>query len=143
MNERGITLVELLAALALFGVISLLIWNFFFQALSFNEREVTKNQLQQEANLIVNTMQQLHTKNKIKSIKEIDSKISIISINKEGEEIPISFDNKNIKYNLITPNDEIINPGNIFSFELTLTSENPIIEVKTKTTFSKLAGQYQ
>ena len=51
-NEKGITLVELLAALALFGVISVLLWNLFFQALNFNDRAVTQNQLQQEANLI-------------------------------------------------------------------------------------------
>ena len=61
-NEKGITLVELLAALALFGVISVLLWNLFFQALNFNDRAVTQNQLQREANLIVNTIQQLHTK---------------------------------------------------------------------------------
>jgi len=139
-NEKGITLVELLAALALLGLISVLIWNLFFQSLNFNDRAVTKNQLQQEANLIVNTIQQTHTKNKIKSIKEKDSKIYIIFINDKGQDIPIDFKNQNIRYDL---ENEIINPGNTFSFVITLTSANSKIEVTTKTIFSKLEGKNQ
>lgn len=135
MNERGITLVELLAALALFGVISVLIWNFFFQALNFNEREVTKNQLQQEANLIVNTIQQLHTKSTINSITSSTSN-NTLTIDYDIDNKKVDFDKKNILYILDTPP---IVPSKEFKFKLTLVSStNGSVKFPVETTFSKL-----
>lgn len=136
-NEKGITLVELLAALALFGVISVLIWNLFFQALNFNDRAVTQNQLQREANLIVNTIQQIHTKHKITSITNDNETLTVnYDINKHED-----FAKENIRYLLgpttISSNKEII-------FDLTLKSRaNSSVKFKVKTTFSKLAGKNQ
>jgi len=61
-NEKGITLIELLAALVLFGIFSTIIWAFFFQSTEANNIELTKNNLQQEANLIISTIQEVHKK---------------------------------------------------------------------------------
>ncbi|PZX07072.1 prepilin-type N-terminal cleavage/methylation domain-containing protein [Psychrobacillus insolitus] len=136
-NEKGITLVELLAALALFGVISVLIWNLFFQALNFNDRAVTQNQLQQEANLIVNTIQQIHTKYTITSITNINDTLTVNYDDNKHED----FDKENIKY-LLVP--KTINPNKEFIFDLTLESRaNSSIKFNVKTTFSKLAGKNQ
>ena len=134
-NEKGITLVELLAALALFGVISVLLWNLFFQALNFNDRAVTQNQLQQEANLIVNTIQQIHTKYTITSITNINDTLTVNYDDNKHED----FDKENIKY-LLVP--KTISPNKEFIFDLTLESRaNPSIKFNVKTTFSKLAGK--
>ncbi|TQR14841.1 prepilin-type N-terminal cleavage/methylation domain-containing protein [Psychrobacillus soli] len=132
LNEKGITLVELLAALALFGIISVLIWNFFFHALNFNEREVTKNQLQQEANLIVNTIQQLHTKSKITSITNANDTLTVnYDVNKHED-----FHKKNILY-ILEPSTII--PSKEFKFKLTLESlTNDSVKFQVETTFSKL-----
>jgi len=136
-NEKGITLLELLAALALFGVISVLIWNLFFQTLNFNDRSVTQNQLQQEANIILSTIQQMHTKSTITAI-EIDTdeslKISYLDKNCNLSE-PIKFSNSSMTYIL----NQIDLPNTEFSLNLTLTSKsNDEISFDAKTTFSKL-----
>lgn len=137
IDEKGITLVELLAALALFGIISVLLWNLFFQALNFNDRAVTQNQLQQEANLIVSTIQQLHTKSTITAIEiDTDESLKITSLDKDcilSE--PIKFSNSSITYIV----NQIDLPDKEFSLELTLTSKsNDKISFDAKTTFSKL-----
>ncbi|WP_277584452.1 prepilin-type N-terminal cleavage/methylation domain-containing protein [Psychrobacillus antarcticus] len=132
-NEKGITLVELLAALALFGVISVLIWNLFFQALNFNDRAVTQNQLQQEANIILNTIQQMHTKSTIKEIKVTDD--GFLNINDCIPSDSAKFNNTAIKYQV----NNITLPSKEFTLELTLTSKsNEKISFDAKTTFSKL-----
>lgn len=154
-SERGITLVELLAALALFGVISVLIWNLFFQALNFNDRAVTQNQLQQEANIIVNTIQQLHTKYTITEFTPTPSSLFIKGKKKNEsgvvESAEETFKKEQIEYGvtvtIIKPagkaafQDSFQNPVTEFELSLTLTSkQDPNIKYKTKTTFSKLAG---
>jgi len=147
-SERGITLVELLAALALFGVISALIWNLFFQALSFNDRAVTQNQLQQEANLIVNTIQSKHTKDTITKIS-ISNNILTITYKESTQDV---FDKKNIIYEIeiddLKRNDPFVNEANppVLEFELKviLTSKlDDTVNFETKTTFSKLVGKNQ
>jgi len=143
-NEKGITLVELLAALALLGVISVLIWNLFFQATNFNERAITKNQLQQEANLIVHTIQQIHTKSTITSITSgtntnANESLTIYYNNTKPE----IFYNQDIKY-ILDP--LTISPNEDYEIELNLTLESrsdPSININIKTTFSKLVGKKQ
>lgn len=67
-NSRGVTLVELLAALAIIGFISVLIWRFFFQTIDYNSYAVTEQTLQQEANVILATLQSQHTQYTIESL---------------------------------------------------------------------------
>lgn len=155
IDARGITLVELLAALALVGVISVLLWNFFFQALNFNDRAISKHQLQQEANVIVNTIQQIHTKYTITEFTPSSSSLSIKgkSLDKNSREIEVieTFKNDQIEYDItvtiIKPSGEkfknsLKNPVTEFVLSLTLTSKlDNNIKYETKTTFSKLVGK--
>ncbi len=133
INDRGITLVELLVALVLLGFISIIIWSFFFQALNLNDREVTKNHLQQEANLIVNTIQQLHTKSTITSIVPSNSNRTLTIYYDDRKAV---FENKNILYIIESPP---IVPSKEFKFSLTLeSSSNASVQFQVETTFSKL-----
>lgn len=148
-NEKGLTLVEVLATLVLFSIIAITIWNFFFQTINHNEREVTQNQLQREANLIVNTIQNFHTKYTITEISnvnnDLESYIQIEAYDKEnGKAIPpTKFENSDIKYEVSsgTFTADLTNPKYEFIFQFKLTSKNnDKIYYEGQTIFSKLMG---
>lgn len=67
-NQRGITLLELLAAIVIVGFLTILIWRIFFQTIDQNSYVITEQTLQQEANVILSTIQSLHTKDTVKKI---------------------------------------------------------------------------
>lgn len=134
-NEFGITLVELLAAIVLFGIISVLSWRFFFQFTTFNEKAVTQNQLQQEANIILNTMHTVHTRCTIQDLSSDGSYIEIIPNSSECSSINKVFNNSSIEYML----EKSINNTNV-NVKLTLISKKDrSVEYNTATTFQKLS----
>ena len=55
-NERGLTLVELLAVLAIFGIIMALVVTVLINGKKASNRNATNQQLQQEANYIMETI---------------------------------------------------------------------------------------
>lgn len=59
-NQRGITLVEVLAAIILISIISFLAWNIFFQGKNYTEKSLSKSQMQQEANIILSRLSKIH-----------------------------------------------------------------------------------
>lgn len=72
-NQSGITLVELLAAIVIVGFLTVLIWRIFFQTIDQNSYVVTEQTLQQEANVILTTLQSIHTKQTIERIHVVSS----------------------------------------------------------------------
>lgn len=59
-NERGLTLVEVLATLTILSIISVVIWNVFFQGLYYSDKAVTQNAMQQESNYITMKLTRIH-----------------------------------------------------------------------------------
>lgn len=59
-NEQGLTIVESLAALTILSFIGLIIWNVFFQGYNFSKDAVSKNAMQQEANIIIANLNRIH-----------------------------------------------------------------------------------
>ncbi|MFY0741189.1 prepilin-type N-terminal cleavage/methylation domain-containing protein [Solibacillus silvestris] len=59
-NQRGITLMEVLAAIILISIISFLAWNIFFQGKNYTEKSLSKSQMQQEANIILSRLSKIH-----------------------------------------------------------------------------------
>lgn len=55
-NERGLTLVELLAVLAIIGIIMTLLTSVFINGIKASDRGMTNQKLQQEANYIMETI---------------------------------------------------------------------------------------
>ncbi|WP_040287493.1 prepilin-type N-terminal cleavage/methylation domain-containing protein [Sporosarcina koreensis] len=58
--EEGMTLVEVLAALVLVALVSGIIWSVISIASQFNLTETSTLRLQQEANLVITDLQQVH-----------------------------------------------------------------------------------
>ena len=95
-NERGLTLVELLAVLVLVGIISALIMGAFFNGIKAADRSTTKQMLQQEANYITEVVRNEYLK----------------SVNKNIIELKIENDNHILKMN-----SKIISEGYEYFFE--------------------------
>lgn len=140
-NEKGVTLIELLAALTIFGIFSAIIWAFFFQSFQVNKVEMTKNSLQQEANLIINTLQEVHRNSESYLIVIDDFKTLEITPDSEGSYL---FNKSGVLYEISSTNSfesgDRIYPNN-FDFPMTLiltSSENNNLQIKIQTVFSKI-----
>lgn len=59
-NEKGLTLVELLATLVLVSLFSGIVVSMISYSMKFNEIEITKTDLQQEANYVIAELQRIH-----------------------------------------------------------------------------------
>ena len=59
-NQRGLTLIEVLATLTVLSIVGAVIWNVFFQGLLYTKKAVSQNSIQQEANVIVMTLTKIH-----------------------------------------------------------------------------------
>jgi prepilin-type N-terminal cleavage/methylation domain-containing protein len=73
LNEKGITLVELLAALALVSIVAVLAMTTFNIGVKYNVTETTKTKMQQESNLIVSTLMNVHRTEKCYKIYNTSS----------------------------------------------------------------------
>ncbi|MGG1677592.1 type II secretion system protein J [Neobacillus sp. NRS-1170] len=61
-DESGLTLVEVLATLAIFSMAAVIIWSVFFQGLNFSEKAISKNFMLQESNILVTNLKRVHQK---------------------------------------------------------------------------------
>lgn len=80
-NRKGITLIELVIALGLIGVISGLVFSFFFSNKKTLDRVEIKSDLQYEAKIIMDELS-------VYAMQAVNGKIA----NDSGNEVKISFD---------------------------------------------------
>lgn len=81
LNQKGITLVELLAALLLVSVIAAIAWNALSIGFKHTAVETSKTQLQQEANLIVTKLINEHRRNDHYYLKTSGTSLEIQTCN--------------------------------------------------------------
>ncbi|MFC4409880.1 type II secretion system protein J [Chungangia koreensis] len=130
-DEHGVTLMELLAAIIIFTIFASIIWGFFFQSLKFNDAEVTKQQLQQEANLIIASIQEAHIKGQSYIIQTNDSN-TVLTVK------DLVFEHPQIKYEIL---NSIQTPVISKTLEIKLklsSADNPAITYEIQTTFSRI-----
>lgn len=129
-NEHGVTLMELLAAIVIFTLFAGIIWGFLFQSLKFNDAEVTKQQLQQEANLIINTIQNVHIRKVQYDIKTNSTHTALIVDD-------LTFEKPGVKYEVIDFSRST--SKNVVEIEIKLSSiTEPSITYIIKTTFNRI-----
>lgn len=107
-NQKGVTLVELLAALVIIGFLTILIWRIFFQAVDSNSYAVTDQTLQQEANVILATLQSLHTRETIKEINT-DAAGSYLEVTLQDDSTQKIATRSTITYRLYGTSPEMVN----------------------------------
>ncbi|MEH6995868.1 prepilin-type N-terminal cleavage/methylation domain-containing protein [Neobacillus drentensis] len=78
-SERGITLIEVLAAITILSIAGVTIWQVFFQGYQLSQRSVTKNMLQQESNIVISKLTNIHQTEEEYKIESVDCKIKVLS----------------------------------------------------------------
>ncbi|BAQ11593.1 hypothetical protein OXB_3124 [Bacillus sp. OxB-1] len=135
-NEKGITLVELLASLALLSMVVILIWTTFFITARYNIAETTKLQLQQEANYILTTIQQQHRYKECYNLKVEGQRLVLEDCDTGDRELVSSgFD-----YTLNPEEIDNINPDDEdlhFILSVKDPKEGSKLKVKVETTISR------
>lgn len=132
-KQSGITLVELLAGMAITGIIIILIVSVLSTGSNASQRTATKQQLQQEGNYIVEVIRNEYLK--------LNGPIIELKIEGTGNQQKLIMGNQVISqgysYKIINPVLGKIDPAKISSFQLELSApgSKPFV---INTTFSKL-----
>jgi prepilin-type N-terminal cleavage/methylation domain-containing protein len=95
-SERGLTLIEVLVTVTILSFIGVLIWNIFFQGVKYSHDSVSKNQMQQEANIVVTYLTKTHQISDKYTVNNSSCKI-IVNSDKNGQKI---FENSQLCYSL-------------------------------------------
>lgn len=125
-DQHGITLIELLITLTILSIVGVLIWSVFSQGTKFSSQAMTKNAMQQEANIIISSLKKIHQTSssydivsndcsiKVKTEKktevfehpqlcfETDNNISAVDPNLEDISIKLTIKDKNDTHNQIS-----------------------------------------
>lgn len=133
-SQRGITLVELLATLALLSFIGIIIWGVFFQGVSFSQKSSTKNALQQEANFVITSLTKIHQTSDHYQISSDENKITVIfSINNTTQSQDFSDSRFNITGKFVDndtgevvsqTNSAVVPNDDNISFVITISDKN-------------------
>jgi prepilin-type N-terminal cleavage/methylation domain-containing protein len=132
-SQRGITLVELLATLAILSFIGVIIWSVFFQGANYSQKAVTKNALQQEANIVITNLKTIHRTSDSYQISDSGCKLTA-TITKNNKIQSQEFSNSKFcisaRFTYINTGSDLtstdsIDPNNQdISFEITIKDNN-------------------
>lgn len=81
-QQSGFSLVETLVIIVLLSIVSLITWNIFFQGSNYTNKAVSKNQLQQEANIIISKLTKIHLQSDTYKVHIDDCKFTIEATSK-------------------------------------------------------------
>lgn len=110
LNDKGLTLLEVLASLVLVSLVVALAMTTFNIGVKYNVIETTKTKMQQESNLIVSTLMNVHRTENCYKIKNV----STITINVYDDALCTEPFNRQIEFS-----------QNQFNYEVTLQAGTP------------------
>lgn len=132
-NQRGITLIELLLSISILSFVGVLIWSVFFQGTEYSNTAIAKNQMQQEANIIMTKITRIHQTSNSYEIQSPDECSLTIKDNDTGTTETI--DNNEFCIRITKDRQNPINPNNTdVGLELTLynkTDSNNSVKIET------------
>ncbi|MCA1065252.1 type II secretion system protein [Rossellomorea sp. AcN35-11] len=131
-NERGLTLVEVLATLTILSIIGAVIWNVFFQGIHYTKKAVSQNSIQQEANILTMSLTRVHQTTESYQLKNTDCTITVLYSGKQDtfQHQDLCFSLANVPAGPILPGKDDYpllisitdkhHPGNDFIIDTTL-----------------------
>jgi prepilin-type N-terminal cleavage/methylation domain-containing protein len=103
-DERGLTLIEVLVALAILSFLSVIIWSFFFQGYKFSQKAISKNMMIQETNILITNLTKIHQTIEKYAIKSENCNIKITNLKTTPPQEQI-FDYPSICFDLLEINN--------------------------------------
>ncbi len=127
-NEKGLTLLEVLVTLVILSFIGVLIWSVFNSGIKFSNKEISKNQMQQEANIILTTLTKIHQTATSYSINSNASCSVTVNANFSHSSEVYNFENQklciNITHNNASDDFDPIYHNNLVTFYITISEKN-------------------
>ncbi|MBB6445854.1 PilW family protein [Bacillus benzoevorans] len=95
LNQKGITLIELLAVLTIFSIIAGVLYSVFMNGLNYSTKAKDTVLIQQEANYLLNLLKKQHEKDRDYTVKIENNETFMIL---EGETVVISENDSDFLY---------------------------------------------
>lgn len=101
-TEKGMTLLEVLLAFAVFSIVITVIWAVLFQGLNYSDRLKNNSFMQQEANLFMTALTRIHQTAPEKYTIIFDDNPNATTVTIESPEMVSTFSNEEFVYSLYT-----------------------------------------
>ncbi|MDQ0429921.1 prepilin-type N-terminal cleavage/methylation domain-containing protein [Planomicrobium stackebrandtii] len=122
INEKGITIIELLAALALVSIIAVAAWTAMSIGFKHSVVETSKTHIQQDANLIIVELSNAHRKSDSYSVKFENGQLVLKTCDETGCAPFERVIDKNYDYNGTSING-VVYTGTVFAEQIILPKE--------------------
>lgn len=86
-NERGITLIEVLASIVILSIIGTIIWSVFIQGNNYSKAAVSKNFMVQQSNIIMTSLNRIYQTSTSFSIRNTPDCQITITFTKDNSNI--------------------------------------------------------
>lgn len=143
-NERGLTLVELLATLTIIAFIGIIIWNVFLQGSKYAQNAGSKNSMIQEANFVIANLLKIHQTSDSYTINQNSSCSVTVTYTKGSVQQTQVFDDQKLCISISLNNlPGTINP-NLIDVPLTLTvsdKQNSNNTISVNSTLYRVKGE--
>ncbi|MEB2302764.1 prepilin-type N-terminal cleavage/methylation domain-containing protein [Lysinibacillus xylanilyticus] len=143
-NERGLTLVEVLATFIIFTFVFILVWSIFFQGTNYSKKAVSKNQMLQEANVIITSLNSIHKRSTEYTVTSTNCSFSIQYTAKGATKTEV-FKNSQMCIELDNIYTNPIEPKttNVAIKLIIKEKEHPTNKVKIETLLSRLKEEHK
>lgn len=139
-NQNGITLIELLVSTVILLILGGIIWGVFFQGVKYSNNAVSKNQMQQEANIIITKLTEIHQTSKKYSIISKNGIIHVIYDDKNGISQKVTFENRHLEFSSTSIDNRLPNESDTL-FTLIVTDKSSENSQTITTLLYRLKGR--
>lgn len=124
-DERGLTLIELLATITILSIIGIVIWNVFIQGNKVSQKSMSKNSMVQEANLVITNLTRIFQTSKQFQLTSLNCQFSVTFTNQDNTVHTQVFENDQMCFS--ATNISSINPGETdVNFSITVSDRKDI-----------------
>lgn len=141
-KQSGMTLIEVLLGVTILSVIGVVIWNALIGGMSYSNKAVSQNAIQQEANTVALALTKIHQNSRSYELKNKDCGISVENVKKYDGSLPPRTVFDNTKLCISSSKTGTFQPsGTDYSLEMTITvydKEHPQLKLAVETTLYRL-----